>query len=235
MSQSIKNFNKSIEDSRTGCKEACPLWDKTFVGMDTDNGNVGQRNILFLGLNPGEEEAEPNAKRPFVGAAGQLLRKALKEIGFTSWAMVNSILCSTPNQASIENPALCQRLCSRYVTTFVHKIKPKCIVPMGATACQVFGLDKKIQVESTKLYILERQTSRSSTEESPIVLAPCVHPSRVLRKGGAKSTEYGTLLTRLEEIGGLFQEGKLTLPKGLPTWPIQCLEQFLFTGRKKTR
>ena len=62
---------RSLVSTRKNCK-TCPLYGKQVVVYDTLY-TKGECDALFIGINPGKEEAKQN--KPFVGRSGQILRK----------------------------------------------------------------------------------------------------------------------------------------------------------------
>lgn len=194
----MEDLNREIERQRQ-CS-GCPLEGRVFVGMDTErNGRGVRRDILFLGLNPGIEEAR--LKRPFVGRSGSFLRSCLSKRGVNVWAMVNSILCSTGNQNAIPNEALCHRLCRANLARFVLRVMPKVIVPCGNGAASIFGLGSGISANCRRIFISRGRNGRAPAT----VVMPIKHPSAIIRNGGESASDYGEYLARLSEIGNIGQ------------------------------
>ena len=226
----ISDFNTTLSNTTLSNKSSCgtcPMYSKQFVGMDSSTGLVQSFPILFLGLNPGTIEAKTGL--PFTGSAGQLFRKAIKEAGLNSWAMINSLLCSSPNEASIPNVALCQKHYRNKVVSVVREVSPLCIVPTGNSACAMFSIPDKISVASQKIYF-SRGPSETSTRA---VVAPLVHPSAILRNGGENSSAYESFVKRLRDIQEMFSrplshEEAMTYPQLRGHIPL------LFTNRYET-
>lgn len=189
----MESLNSEIEEQRV-CS-GCTLHGRVFVGMDTERKAQGtRRDILFLGLNPGVEEARQ--KRPFVGRSGTFLRACLERSGIDAWAMVNSILCSTGNQNAIPNEELCHKVCRANLARFVLQIQPRVIVPCGNGAASIFGLGSGITVNCRKVFI-----SRGPAGRAPAtVVMPIKHPSALIRSGGESAPDYGEYLNRLGQI-----------------------------------
>lgn len=165
--------------------------------MDASPGEGMNRLILFIGLNPGREEAQQGL--PFVGRAGRFLRECMAATGYgktAGWAMLNSILCSTSNESAIPDVETCQRHCHANVGAWVKMIKPKVIVPCGNGASGLFGLRSGITTNA-RLRFLSRGPSGRAT---PVAVLPLVHPSSLIRNGGKAAPGYGDFLNRLKEI-----------------------------------
>lgn len=149
---------------------------------------------MFMGLNPGREEALRGL--PFVGKSGRFLRRCMDAAGIDSWAIVNSILCSTNNEREIPDPQLCRSLCRPNVAIFVRAIMPKVIVPCGNGAGAVFGLEKGITGNARKVFISRGPAGRAI----PTLVMPLVHPSSLIRNGGTSAAAYPDFMDRLKSI-----------------------------------
>lgn len=198
----IQQLNQRVELERA-CA-GCPLQGKTFVGMDADASAPGPaRRILFLGLNPGLEEAAQ--KQPFVGKSGRFLRDCLAKTGCANWAMVNSILCSTGNQAQIPDEQLCHQSCYGNLAMFVRQIQPLIIAPCGNGAASRFGLGTGISKNCKLVFLSRGRTGKAK----PTLVMPIKHPSALIRAGGVSAPDYQPYLQRLRQI----QEISAMLPK----------------------
>lgn len=116
---------------------ACPLWrhaTQTVFGAGNDHAD-----IMLVGEQPGNEEDERGD--PFVGPAGTLLARAMKDAGLdrTEIYLTNAVkhfkweprgrrrVLKTPAQREIE-------ACQRWLQAEIDVVKPVCIVCLGATA-----------------------------------------------------------------------------------------------------
>ncbi|MBD5553093.1 MAG: hypothetical protein HDQ44_02015 [Desulfovibrio sp.] len=190
-----KNILRSIADS--GRCRGCPLAGKTRVGMDASGNEPGERPILFIGLNPGREEAEKGL--PFVGKAGRFLRQCMADAGYgenPGWAMINSILCSTSNESAIPNVEACQKHCHANVAAYVIMLRPKIIAPCGNGASAIFGLGSGITANAKRSFISRGPAGKAS----PVLVLPLVHPSSLIRNGGKSAPGYADFMKRLREI-----------------------------------
>lgn len=164
--------------------------------MDSRDKEAGESAILFMGLNPGREEAERGL--PFVGRAGRFLRQCMGEAGFeeAGWAMLNSILCSTNNESEIPNVEDCQRRCRENTGGYARIIKPRVIAPCGNGASALFGLDKGITANAKLLFVSRGRTGKAR----PTAILPIVHPSSLIRNGGKSAPGYKDFISRLRQI-----------------------------------
>lgn len=130
----------------------------------------GDRNdILFIGEAPGHTENKK--KVPFVGKAGQFLRKYIHAYKLTDFSsMTNVVKCQPlhnrdPRKDEIDN-------CKEFLYNDLKEVKPKLIILVGKIALEFFlGRDVNI----IKAYI-----------NKPFVIGetivfPIYHPSYILR------------------------------------------------------
>lgn len=172
---------------------SCPMKGKTFVGADSRTGEVGHVSVLFMGLNPGVEEARRGL--PFVGPSGRFLRRAIENAP-VDWAIVNSILCSSPNQTGIVNPQLSSSCCRRNVAYLWSLFTPDIIVPCGNGAASVFEIPEGITRAETMYYVSRGRNHNGR----PTIVAPIQHPSALIRSGGTESSKYPGWIQRLSCI-----------------------------------
>lgn len=193
----ISNFNNylNIERLKNGTCENCPMFNKgIFVGVDSADSLVSPHTVLFLGLNPGVEEARLG--RPFVGASGRFLREEIARAGITSWAMANSLLCSSNNETSIIK-AEQTRACCKANIAFIYKIfRPKIIVPCGNGAWSIFKVNMPITIAADHIFVSRGPSGKSNLT----VVIPILHPSALIRSGGEKSTKFPHFFERLKNI-----------------------------------
>lgn len=193
----VRTYNTDLE-RRRHCGD-CPMYGKPFVGIDTFDGFVQPVNIMFIGLNPGREEAEEGL--PFVGKAGRFLRQTIAAVGLTSWMMANSILCSTPNEAAIVDADKARRCCRANLAMIFRDFAPRLIVPLGNGAWSIFATGIPISKAQTMAF-----ASRGRSGEAPeILVLPLTHPSALIRNGGNNSRQYPQFYERLVYIGKVAQ------------------------------
>lgn len=192
MNMRIDEFNReTLAD--LSC-DGCPL-GTTRVGMDSADGEAGPCRILFMGLNPGRDEARVG--RPFVGKSGMFLREAMKEAGIISgWAIVNSILCSTANESEIPDVSLCREHCRKNVARFFLTVRPSVVVPCGNGAAGLFGLGSGITANAKKVFVSRGPSGKAA----PVLVMPILHPSGIIRNGGRSAPAWPGFLERLKDI-----------------------------------
>jgi uracil-DNA glycosylase len=153
----------------------CDLWKHATQTVFGD-GPSGAR-IMLVGEQPGD--AEDLEGKPFVGPAGQLLRRALEEAGIDlgDVYLTNVVkhfkweprgkrrIHKKPRHSEVE-------ACRVWLDAEIAHVKPQAIVALGATAAQaVIGPAARV--------------TRDRTKPFPSSLAPLVtltvHPSSILR------------------------------------------------------
>jgi DNA polymerase len=164
----------SLKKAATVCK-ACDLW-KTGTQTVFGEGKSGAR-AMFIGEQPGNDE--DLAGKPFVGAAGKLMDKAMIEAGIDrSQAYVTNVvkhfkweargkrrIHKKPNAVEIA-------ACRPWLEAEIALLKPNVIVCLGATAAQAL-LGKQFRVSKERGQFIESPLA-------PKVMAT-VHPSSILR------------------------------------------------------
>ena len=156
---------KATVQDRPECR-TCPLFGAPTVVLDTNRDSLGPVDVAFLGLNPGREEVRQD--RPFVGPAGQELRKRMQDLpqGCT-WLISNFILCHTLNEAAIPEPDQVLEHCLPMIKGIVARFPARLYVPLGAKAMQVCNIQGRITANSGQL--VKKNT------------IPLIHPSAILR------------------------------------------------------
>ena len=150
----------------------CPYKEKRKVfGQGVITGKY-----VMIGECPGATEEEKGI--PFVGKAGQSLRKALKEIGILDkcW-FTNYVLCRpSNNNFKDEGMKKATRLCKIGLLselTFLYNRGFTHAFLMGNNSCSAFGL-KGISSIKGNLY----------TGLNNLKIIPNYHPSYIIRNGG---------------------------------------------------
>src|SRR3990172_10926929 len=131
-----------------------------------------EAEVMFIGEGPGYYEAVQ--RRPFVGRSGQLLRRTLQEIGFsseTTW-ITNIIKVRppenrdpTPEEITAFRPFLNQEL---------EIIKPLLVVTLGRFSLAKFFPDVKISQVHGRLH-------KVNWEGRLVFVLPMYHPAAALR------------------------------------------------------
>ena len=169
--------NSKIESLRreaASC-QACPLWrdaTQTVFGEGPQDAE-----IMLVGEQPGDREDREG--RPFVGPAGLLLDKALREAGMDRKRVyvTNAVkpfkfepqgkrrLHKRPNAREI-------RICRRWLFEEIEAISPRLIVALGATAAQGLA-GRTIPVQSNRGSLL--------AVDKGLRVLMTIHPSALLR------------------------------------------------------
>lgn len=186
---------EKIRQAAAGCT-ACPLFKnatQTVFGEGTRNAE-----IVFIGEQPGDQE--DRAGHPFVGPAGQLLDRAMEEVGIDrdKCYVTNVVkhfkweprgkrrLHQTPNARDIA-------ACRPWMEAELSIIKPEILVCLGATAAKaIFG--PAIRVTRERGHWME-------TPWAPKTLVT-VHPSSLLRapSEAARKAQYELFLADLRVV-----------------------------------
>ncbi len=182
-----------LREEAAGCR-ACPLWKNATQTVFGEG--PAPAPIMLVGEQPGDKE--DLAGKPFVGPAGQMLDRALKEAGIDRGKVyvTNAVkhfkfvprgkirLHQKPNTPEIR---ACRQWYERELTT----VKPTLVVAMGATAAQsVFGRITPINKNRGRLI---------ETNDGHKALVT-VHPSYLLRlpEEDARAREYARFVDDLK-------------------------------------
>jgi DNA polymerase len=185
----------ALRDEAADCR-ACHLWKdatQTVFGEGPQHASV-----MMVGEQPGDKE--DLAGKPFVGPAGQMLDRALKEAGVNrdKVYVTNAVkhfkfvprgkirLHQKPNTPEI-------KACRQWYERELKSIKPDLVVAMGATAAQsVFGRITPINKSRGRLIDLDDGGKALVT----------VHPSYLLRlpDEDAKAREYQRFVNDLKIV-----------------------------------
>jgi uracil-DNA glycosylase len=186
---------KILREEARGCR-ACHLWNDATQTVFGEGPQHAQ--VMLVGEQPGDKE--DLAGKPFVGPAGQMLDRALKEAGVDREKVyvTNAVkhfkfvrrgkirLHQKPNTPEI-------KACRQGYERELASIKPDLVVAMGATAAQsVFGKITPINKSRGRLIDLDDRT------KAPVT----VHPSYLLRlpDADAKAREYDRFVDDLKIV-----------------------------------
>lgn len=128
--------------------------------------------LMFIGEGPGRDEDLQG--RPFVGRAGQLLRKIIAAMKFREDEVyiTNMVKCRPPENRVPHHEEI--EACSRYLIRQIELIRPKVIVILGKTPTDYFAPGR------------EGMTVRRGRFGSylGIPVMPTFHPSYLVRNEG---------------------------------------------------
>jgi uracil-DNA glycosylase len=131
-------------------------------------------DLMFVGEGPGADE--DRLGEPFVGRAGKLLTSLIEGIGLTrdDVYIANVVKCRPPGNRDPQPEEIAA--CHPYLAAQLDLISPRVVVTLGNFATKLL-LDTKVGI--TKLRGQKFPFRDSAT------LIPVLHPSAVLRNGGA--------------------------------------------------
>ena len=152
--------------------------DKT-LPLQKSNLVFGEGNtdceVLFIGEAPGFNE--DMQKRPFVGRAGQLLRKNIRDLGWQEGDVyITNIVKRRPPENRDPNEEEIEKY-KPYLARQVDIINPKIIVPLGRFSMNYFLPMAKITRDQGKLFKVEKPAGGRAS----IFVLPMLHPAAALR------------------------------------------------------
>ncbi len=186
---------RRLRRAAAGCR-ACPLW-KPATQTVFGEGPASARTVL-IGEVPGDDE--DLSGHPFVGPSGQLLDKALAELGLDrrDFYVTNAVkhfkfvprgkrrLHAKPSPSE-------QRACRPWLERELEALRPQRIVCLGATAAQaVLGRGFRLMASRGRWFELGNGARVLAT----------VHPSWVLRQRGgeARAEAFAGLVADLSAL-----------------------------------
>jgi uracil-DNA glycosylase family protein len=175
----------SLREDAAGCRR-CPLWRR--ATQTVFGSGAADAEVVLVGEQPGDKEDV--AGEPFVGPAGELLRKALAESGLARKRLylTNAVkhfkwqprgkrrLHEKPNTAEI-------LACQLWLELELAALQPRLIVALGATAVRSL-------LGPTARVVRDRGTTISRAEGASVLVT--VHPSSILRvpEASARADAY---------------------------------------------
>ena len=124
--------------------------------------------ILFIGEAPGMNE--DREKRPFVGRAGQLLRKHIRALGWKEEEVyITNIVKRRPPENRDPSPEEIESY-KPYLARQIEILRPKIIVPLGRFSMNYFLPLAKITRDQGKLFKADHY-----------FILPMLHPAAALR------------------------------------------------------
>ncbi len=173
------------------CKK-CDL-HKSRTQVVPGDGNPYSR-VMFVGEAPGEEEDRQG--KPFVGRAGQLLNKLIRDVlglNREDVYITNVCKCRPPNNR--KPTPLEMRACFPYLKKEIEVIKPKVICCLGATAGEgILGKTLKITKVRGQIFLYPFNPK--------IKVFLTYHPAYVLRN----PKEEGTLIKDFQKLKELISQ-----------------------------
>lgn len=166
----------------TGCKLAAGRTQVVF-GVGDPNAD-----LLFVGEGPGRDEDLQG--EPFVGRSGRLLdRLVLEEMGLTrqQYYIANVVKCRPPDNRDPQPDEIAA--CRPWLERQIELIDPRVVVTLGNFATRLLlDTTEGITKLRGRTYPWRGRT-----------LVPTLHPSAVLRSGGAAAAKVRADLIRAKE------------------------------------
>ncbi len=144
---------------------------KVFSPLSDDGSQV---DVIFVGEALGAIEVMQ--RRPMVGEAGQVLRRTIQAMNYTSCGITNVWKCRPPQNIlpEEESPA---EFCKQSLLQDLLTHNPKIVVPLGSTALKgITGQDIGIMQIQGRVFTTEHLGKQ-------ITLLPMFHPSFMRRQG----------------------------------------------------
>ncbi len=186
---------------RAGACVKCPHLVASRKNVVFGVGDI-HASLMFVGEAPGADEDAQG--EPFVGAAGELLTKIIKTMGFSRETVyiANVLKCrpDTPGQAYGNRKPTPDEMktCLPYLLAQIDVIRPKVMVALGATAIEGL-LGRSESVGKLRGKFLEFRG---------IPLMPTYHPAYLLRNQALseKRKLWEDMLQALERLGAPISE-----------------------------
>ncbi|MCL5292074.1 MAG: uracil-DNA glycosylase [Actinobacteria bacterium] len=182
MPRDKKNLVEEIE-REIAESEACRLGAGKIPVFAYGNPDTG---VMIVGEGPGREEE--SLQRPFVGRAGQLLRRALSDLGLdldrdffvTNIVRYRSLRVTKDGRRLNAPPSATQvEGCRPFLEREIDVIKPRLIITLGVNAAKWF-LGKGFNLTEGRGWVYEWRG---------IKLLPTYHPASALRPFGVAGAE----------------------------------------------
>ncbi|MBI4085234.1 MAG: uracil-DNA glycosylase [Candidatus Liptonbacteria bacterium] len=158
--------------------------------------------VMFIGEAPGFNE--DREKRPFVGRAGQLLRKNLREMGWKeNDVYITNIVKRRPpeNRDPLPNEIAAYQ---PYLEKQIKIINPKIIAALGRFSMNYFLPEAKISRDQGKVFRFKN-----------FLLVPIYHPAAALR-----STEVlGEMQKSMKQLPKILEKADEFLAQSRPEQP----------------
>jgi DNA polymerase len=191
----------SLKEAASTCRE-CPIG---FIATQTVWGEGPVHAALMLvGEQPGDQEDRQG--RPFVGPAGQLLQRAMEELGWPrdQVYITNAVkhfkfemrgkrrMHKTPAQREAD-------ACLHWLESEIAHVKPGAIIALGSTAArQVMGRPVKVLSERGQWL----------TRDDGLKVLVTLHPSALLRSLDDREAVYAAWLDDLKKASRIIKAAR---------------------------
>lgn len=193
----------SIKPQLDACRR-CNLWQEGT--QDVPGEGSADARLMLVGEQPGDDEDRAGA--PFVGPAGQLLRRVMAEAGLdpATVFLTNAVkhfhneprgkrrIHKTPAQRHVD-------ACRAWLDAEIARVRPRVIVALGATALNALTGSRLKVGEARAQALLHASGAR---------LIATYHPSAALRvpDRAARETLQATLVDDLRRAAALASRPK---------------------------
>ena len=160
------------------CQRCKLAKDRRHIVFGTGNPEA---NLMFVGESPGADEDAQG--EPFVGAAGQLLTKMIKAMGYerSEVYICNIIKCRPPQNRNPEPDEI--EACEQFLRKQIAIVQPRVIVALGKFAAHFLCSD---DTPITRL-----RGNLRTFHEIPVM--PTYHPAFLLRDESRKGEAWSDL------------------------------------------
>jgi len=194
MYKSYEEFNSAKERCRQ-----CPIglvYDRVICSI----GNTINPTYMICGEAPGKDEVRVG--QPFVGKAGEVLRKEMirAQLNKNNCVITNTIPCRPKDNQFPHNLKIVGECMDRWLLEEILLLKPKYILLVGSVPTKyVLGCGTPISKVRGQVFDCLSSTKPPLGDEFAdkynirIKAIPTFHPSYIARNGGDK-TEFGRAL-----------------------------------------
>lgn len=174
---------RNLQEAAAHCK-GCDLYK--FATQTVFGEGKARSAIMFVGEQPGDKEDLQG--HPFVGPAGQLLRKAMAAAGidprkvYLTNAVKHFKYIERGKRRIHNKPKVIEiQACEPWLRAELRVVRPALVVALGATAAQV--------LLGSGFRLTKHRGEIQSSAIGPRVLAT-IHPSSILRAPDAEQREF---------------------------------------------
>jgi len=167
--EALRRIREELGDCRR-----CGLW-RTRTNLVFGEGNPNAK-VMFVGEAPGEEEDRQG--RPFVGLAGKLLTRLMRDAGWEREEVyiANVLKCRPPGNRNPKEEEI--EACSPFLLKQIEAIKPRVICALGTFSAQLL-IGKKLPISRIRGRLLEGWKGYR--------IFPTYHPAYLLRNPRQKT------------------------------------------------
>ncbi|MGW2628810.1 UdgX family uracil-DNA binding protein [Streptomyces chattanoogensis] len=192
--------------------QGCPLYQDA-TGTVFGAGNPSAR-LMLVGEQPGDQEDRQG--KPFVGPAGGLLRKALREAGldedqayFTNAVKHFKFTVAARGKRRIHKPPSLREMtaCRPWLAAELRLVDPEVVVALGATAGKaLLGPSFRVTKDRGALIPLaearaQGDGTQGAAHDGEAFVVATLHPAAILRAED-RETPYAGLLSDLRVAAG---------------------------------